>query len=335
MYFDFIVSDERINSKGFIIETSGIQLEEFHNNPVALHNHDINQVIGKWNNVRINDNDEGELIGTVEFDISDKHSQEIMSQVSKDLIKHASIGIKLEEGFMDIVYGKEIIVVTKCTLKEISTTPLPANKGAVKLMYNGEEVEDANEFITLSDNNKFFNNNIKKESNMNSKLIELTNENNDLTNQIKDSNLKFSEIETSNIELNSFIELKDNEIFELNGKVNELNSKLKEIEVAKHKAKFNELLDDAVEVGKINEDQKENFLKLSYDNAKSIVDGLESKVIKPEIKLTDMIDGDKSEEEEDIKTFSWYQENDKKALDLMYYNDRTSYNKLYDAELTK
>lgn len=48
----FIVSDETINSNGFIVLTAGINTARFERNPIMLYMHEReNGVIGRWENV--------------------------------------------------------------------------------------------------------------------------------------------------------------------------------------------------------------------------------------------------------------------------------------------
>lgn len=315
MIFNYKLSDESINSKGFIVETEGIDLESFNNNPVALHNHDMDQVIGHWENVRINEMNSDELIGTIVFDYSDPDSQKIMNKVAKNLIKHVSIGIKIIDFYDDIIDDEDVIVITKSELFEASVTPLPANKNAIKLTYNGESIKDVLEFNNKNNNNM-------------SKVLELTTENTELKAQIETFKASTEDAAIKETELNDSIELKAKEVEDLNAQVLELKAELQSIEDAKETAKFNDMLTDAIDNGKIKEDQKENFLKLSFENAELIISGLESKVIEPEVKLTDIKPVTKTGD--NIKTFSWYQENDQTALDTLYLTDRKAYNKLYD-----
>jgi len=315
MYYNYKLSDESVNSKGFVVLTDGIDLAKFNDNPVALHNHNINVVVGNWENVRIDEENPENLVGTLVFDYSDPKAQELMNQVSKNLIKHVSIGIKIIEFYDDIINDQEVIVISKSELKEASITPLPANENAIKLTYNGETVDDIVEFT-------------KKNKNNMSKVLELTEKVNELENEYKESKKKYDSIELINKDLIASVELKDKEISDLNTQVEELNSKLEDIAKAEQEAKFNSLLNDAIEDGKINDEQKENFLKLTFDNAKAIIDGLSSKVIKPEVKLSDMVKDEVKKEE--VKDFNWYKKNDPVALNSLYLTDRTAYNNLYD-----
>ncbi len=50
---EFVMSDTSVDRMGDVIEAGGWQLKHFKNHPIALFNHDGNQVIGKWIDVRV------------------------------------------------------------------------------------------------------------------------------------------------------------------------------------------------------------------------------------------------------------------------------------------
>ena len=318
MRFNYILSNESINSKGFIVETAGIDLESFSKNPVALKNHNIDNVIGHWENVRINEDNPEQLIGTVVFDYNDPEAQKLMNQVAQNLVKHVSIGINILEFYDDIIDDEDVIVITKSELIEGSITPLPANKDAIKLTYNGDTVLDLEEFT------------IKNKNNM-SKVLELTTENADLKNQLETAKTNIEVAAEKEAEFTDAISEKEKEIEELKAKSAELQARLDAIKEAEAKEVFNKLLEDGIEEGKIKESQKETFLKLSYESAKEIIDSLESKinVTTPEVKLTDEIVKDTKVEDE--KDYRWYEKNDPQALKLMYVNDREKHDRLEKA----
>lgn len=50
----FVLHDESVNTYGFRMLTSGVNLDEFRKNPVMLLNHnDYSLPIGRWENIRI------------------------------------------------------------------------------------------------------------------------------------------------------------------------------------------------------------------------------------------------------------------------------------------
>ncbi len=123
----FVLSDESVNSYGFVVLTSGIDTTTFERNPVMLymHNRDGN-VIGRWENIR---KDGSRLLGDAVFDDSTELAATVKKQVENGFLRCVSIGIE------EIATGKlnGVQTVTKCRLIEVSIVDIPSNSNAVKL----------------------------------------------------------------------------------------------------------------------------------------------------------------------------------------------------------
>ncbi len=128
----FVVSDESVNSRGYIIRTAGIDTTGFAKNPVMLYMHEREKdgggsgVIGRWDNIRI----EGtQLLADAVFDESDPVGRRVMERVESGFIRSASIGVEN----LVTEYSNGIQVAVKCELVEISIVDIPSNRNAVKL----------------------------------------------------------------------------------------------------------------------------------------------------------------------------------------------------------
>ena len=123
----FVLSDESVNSYGFVVLTSGIDTTTFERNPVMLymHNRDGN-VIGRWENIR---KDGSRLLGDAVFDDSTELAATVKKQVKNGFLRCVSIGIE------EIATGElnGVQTVTKCRLIEVSIVDIPSNSNAVKL----------------------------------------------------------------------------------------------------------------------------------------------------------------------------------------------------------
>lgn len=130
----FVVSDETLNSHGFIVLTSGINTAKFERNPIMLYMHDRdNGVIGRWENVH----KEGtQLIAEAVFDESTELGAKVKKQVENGFLRSASIGID------NMIYDERdgVKTVTQCDLFEISIVDMPANENAVKLYVKGNPI---------------------------------------------------------------------------------------------------------------------------------------------------------------------------------------------------
>lgn len=280
MKHTFVLNDETIvNSWGFRVKNDGINLERFKSNPVILTDHwnSISSVIGRWENIRI----EGVLLkADAVFDEEDEEAAKIAGKVKRGFLKGASMGIKplSEKDFVMAADGNIDLVASE--LMEASVVAVPSNMASVKLYHNSnDEVMDWKEIeeVVLSasgqrnpiEENKSENN--KTESNM-KKL-------NAATLAILMSFGLTDEESTEQID-SSVRKLKANLDAEQEAHKLEKNRRIAlEAQIAsEQEVKLAALIDDAVKEGQIVEAQKEVFVKLGYDQAKTIIDGLPKKV---------------------------------------------------------
>lgn len=130
MAYTFILSDESVNSYGFRVMISGLDLTRFKNNPVMFYMHERESgIIGRWENIRITG---AKLLADAVFDESNPLGKEVKAKVDKGFIRSASIGLE-EPIVREVIDGIE--TVTSCGLKEASIVDVPANMNAVRL-YN-------------------------------------------------------------------------------------------------------------------------------------------------------------------------------------------------------
>lgn len=122
----FVVSDESVNSYGFVIKTDGIDTSKFEHNPVMLYMHERKTVVGRWENIR---RDGKRLLADAIFDDSTPLGAQVKSQVEKGFLRSASIGAEIIK--KETINGVE--TVTKSELTEISIVDIPSNSNALKL----------------------------------------------------------------------------------------------------------------------------------------------------------------------------------------------------------
>jgi HK97 family phage prohead protease len=91
----FILSDSSvINSYGFKVDLKGLNTDRFKDNPVMLFEHDGRNVIGRWNNLRV---DGGKLMAEAEFDTDDTLGKEVSRKVEKGFLKGCSAGFLINK----------------------------------------------------------------------------------------------------------------------------------------------------------------------------------------------------------------------------------------------
>ena len=123
----FVLSDgTKKNSHGFRIDLAGLMLERFNSNPVMLYMHDPNQLIGQWENLKVENN---KLIADPDFDLEDEDAKKIAGKVERGYLKGASLGIVVLD--MKEIDGE--YVATKSELIEASVVPVPSDAGAIRL----------------------------------------------------------------------------------------------------------------------------------------------------------------------------------------------------------
>ena len=139
----FILSDESLNSYGYKVLTSGIDLKQFKDNPIMFYNHNRELgVIGRWENIRI---EGSRLLADPVFDEADEFARKIKSKVENGFIKSASIGFYTEDRFT-WKYNERWVM--KCRLKECSVVDIPSNENAMALYdKNDQRVLDVNEYF--------------------------------------------------------------------------------------------------------------------------------------------------------------------------------------------
>lgn len=128
----FSLNDEtKYNSYGFRVANAGLSLDRFRANPVMLDDHfnSTAGVIGKWNNIRMED---GRLNADPEFDEQDDTAQKIKGKVDRGYLKGASLGLIFDPDKMAVeANGK--LALTAGEVLEASIVAVPANAGAIRL----------------------------------------------------------------------------------------------------------------------------------------------------------------------------------------------------------
>ena len=134
----FIFNDEtKKNSHGFFLLNGGGKFERFQEYSPMLDNHDLNRLIGRWDNLHV----EGALlVADPVFDDGITLGAERKGQVERGFLRGASPGIViLRAEYRTNPAGGEDLYVTEWELFEGSVTSVPSNAGAVTLkIYTGD-----------------------------------------------------------------------------------------------------------------------------------------------------------------------------------------------------
>lgn len=262
--YTFCVHDESVNTYGFRILTSGINLEEFNKNPVILFNHDDWETpIGKGENARV---EGGRILMDVVFDEDEDKGKKIQGKVERGFLRMASIGTwppeEVSEDPALKLSGQTGPTITKCTLREVSICSIGSNHNALA-MYDrntGDRINlnDRQTLVHLMDD-KNISINHKTPSNMSY-----------LTQMLKLSDSASDQAIQENVQ--GLITLRDNlqaENATLKTTNQTLQNKVTTFETAQkevHKQQAIALVDAAVKDGRIDAKGKDSWMEDFVDN---------------------------------------------------------------------
>jgi HK97 family phage prohead protease len=129
----YVLSDATIDRFGDTIDPAGWQLTNFKQNPIALFNHNPNAPIGKWKNVRVENDQLIADLAPADPGTSAR-VDEILSLIRQDVLRATSVGFRsLESAPID---PKNPFGGTKYTSQELVETSIvsvPANPAALAI----------------------------------------------------------------------------------------------------------------------------------------------------------------------------------------------------------
>lgn len=127
----FVFNDENVmNSYGFYINTLGIKMDRFTDNPVMLNNHlnSNENVIGHWADAL---KENGLLKLKPLFDEESNLGKDVAGKVDRGHLKGCSMGII--PNWDSVLKVGDRLIMMECELAEGSIIPVPSNKGAVAI----------------------------------------------------------------------------------------------------------------------------------------------------------------------------------------------------------
>ena len=130
---EYVMSDGSVDRMGDVVDPAGWDLKNFKAHPIALLNHDRDQIIGKWVDVRV---DGKQLRGRLE--LADEGTSPLVDNVRKlvaqNILRAVSVGFRpIEQQPLDKnaseLWGP--FKFTKSELLECSLVAVPANPHAL------------------------------------------------------------------------------------------------------------------------------------------------------------------------------------------------------------
>lgn len=134
----FVLTDQTVlTTHGFYLDNDGAILDRFRSNPVMLYNHNRENVIGRWVDVRI---DGDRMLASPEFDPDDELAAKVAGKVDKGYLRGASLGIYIRQAeYRANAKGEAELHVTSWEVIEASIVAVPSNSGALTLQVMGED----------------------------------------------------------------------------------------------------------------------------------------------------------------------------------------------------
>jgi len=130
----FVLSDEGVNSYGFVVKTSGIRLDNARNNCPAFYDHKTWEIpLGHWENLRV---ENSRLMGDLIIEGANDLEKSYITKIQNGDIKGASIGadpLIWNNDAFQLKQGQTRPTLDECELFEVSITPLPGNTNSLCL----------------------------------------------------------------------------------------------------------------------------------------------------------------------------------------------------------
>ncbi|QFQ13075.1 peptidase [Pseudoprevotella muciniphila] len=261
------ISNERLNSYGTRVLTTGMDVEQYNRNPVLLYMHERGQVIGYVKDLKVEGD---EVTGELMFDEATELSQRCKKQWEFGSLKMVSVGIdilELSEDPKHLVQGQTSPTISKSKLFEVSLVDIGANDDAIVLQKDGQRIE------------------LGKDAARVLPLLHINNNKNQKPNQMDQEKLA--------------LELglpKDADESAINEKLAKLKAEGAEAETLRQErdtlraARIETLVNSAIAEKKIGEDKKQQFLdlgkKIGADELKQTFDAMS-----PQVKLSNIVTG--------------------------------------------
>lgn len=166
------ISNDSLNSYGFRVLTSGMDVAQYNRNPVLLYMHERGNVVGYVKDLKVENN---EVTGELMFDCASELSERCKKQFEFGSLRMVSAGLEIIETSEDkdlLVTGQTRPTITRSKLFEVSIADVGANDDALVLQRNGKVItlgRDGDCDLPLLNNN----NKQKKTEEMENKTIAL------------------------------------------------------------------------------------------------------------------------------------------------------------------
>ena len=298
------ISNDSLNSYGFRVLTSGLDVAQYNRNPVLLYMHERGNVVGYVKDLKVENN---EVTGELMFDCASELSQRCKKQFEFGSLRMVSAGLDILETSEDasvLVQGQTRPTITKSKLFEVSVADVGANDDALVLHKDGKRItlgRDGDCPLPLLNINK------QKTEEMDNKTIAL--------------NLGLPETATE-VEISA-------KIAELNA-VKEQNASLLQEKEKLTLARINSLVEQAIADKRIELNNKDQFVELGKKiGAEELEKTL--KAMHPAVKLSSVL-GHQGGAPTGEQKFTKLSEVPRDQIEALRSENPEEYKRLYKAE---
>ena len=242
------ISNESLNCYKTWIRTAGVELGQFHRNPVMLWMHMRGLIIGCIKDIRVDGED---ITGVPFFDEVTEESRRAKAQWEKGTLRMGSPNFEVLETSDApelMKEGQMAPTITRCKLLEYSMVDIGGNDDNIRLQYEGEELktENAGAMLALALNNKKHFSKNKKMDETKIQAIAL------MLGMNAESSLEDVQKEVKNLLLAK------TECETLRGEVVKLQAEVKGLK----QAGIASMVDEAIALGKIDAGNRDHFVDL-------------------------------------------------------------------------
>lgn len=348
------------------IVTSGIRLGRFKENPVMVFNHNLDNVLGTWENIQV----EGNSITAIPNFDEDQYSTDMKNKYIKGTLKTSSIGIDVYNAEID---KDGVLVITDSEIFETSLATVPQNAKAktnlsrkIKSGLKPENIlgKRTDKFNSTSQITLTFSKDLEEKEDIKSIINKLNLMKEETEGTIKEVSTETEESNGVDIEapLNTElkeeldeskknIEEKDKTIEELSKKIEELSNSFKdltknmedkEVELEASRKDFNDLkttldkyisneknslLNESIALGRLTEEGAESLKDKELDELKQILSAIpENKNVDVVSKINLSRKNDQKIEQKEKKSYEWHLKN--KKLGDLFNEDPEKYYEL-------
>jgi hypothetical protein len=259
----FVIVSNQVNNYGYRYDTKGVDLTQFNKNPVLLYMHQRGNVIGHWQDVKLEDN--GDITGVPFFSDGKEDAMTYYKQVEEGSLRMCSSGILPHEASDDALLKmpkQTLPTIIKSELKEASIVDIGGDNNSLALYQTNGEILVLNDGVDPAKILQVINQNNKIE--MKEHLLPLLT----LVGLKSDGSMeqliqKINDLKTNADNANALLQQRDDTIVTLNDTIATLQQ-------AATTAAVDAVIDAAVAERKITEAQKPFYKQMGETNLENL-----------------------------------------------------------------